>query len=349
MNRKIKVSLPINIAPGDLHFYQPYASYKFPSVKVRYVKSAFATSTGLVCARNGLLKGCVHHTWEKQFEVCLAQVSQYYYAAKEYPETMLIFDDDEMYLMVHHPWHSNYYHWLTEAILRIWMVMDKTNEMILMLPSFDQLPNVAIESLQIFTFKDIIYLPKSKSALVRKLCMPELKPDLPTFIPEALWSLREMYCNHTKAKRNTNLALGKLIYISRKKAANRKIVNEAEVISVLEANNFSIVYCEDYTFFEQVSIFSNAKCLVSGHGAGLTNMLFMHEGSTILEFHKRRNENERHYALIFWRMADALGHNYYHQVCTAQNPDENFYSADLTVDLDQLQKNLNLILSNTLT
>lgn len=343
MRKKITVSLPLNISLDELHLFEPFSSYQPPSPKIRYIKGAFATSTGLVCGRKGLIKECVHHTWEQQFDVSLAQASAFYHDAQENPETMLVFDDDETYLLVHHPWHGNYYHWLTEAIFRIWMVKEKTSQMILLLPPLSQLPNIAIDSLKIFHFKNIINLSAKNSALIRTLCMPELKPDLACFNPAALQELRRMYLDHVRVVDKVTVNLGERIYLSRKKAQRRKIINEGAVIDTLTKYDFKIIYGEDYTFFEQVSLFSNARYLIAPHGAGLTNLLFMPAGSGVLEFHKRRTNSMRHHNLIFWYMADALGHKYYHQICEPENPDEHFHTADFTVDIDLLITNLDLM------
>jgi hypothetical protein len=64
------------------------------------------------------------------------------------------------------------------------------------------------------------------------------------------------------------------LYISRRKAAVRRIVNESEIIPVLEAHGFQTVLCEDLSLAEQVGLFAKTTATIGGHGAGLTNLMY---------------------------------------------------------------------------
>lgn len=345
MNKKTRVSLPINITSDELHLFEPYSSYKSLLPKIKYVKNAFITSTGLICSRRGFIKECCHYNWDQQPEVCFAQASGFYYDAMENPENLMIFDDEETYLVAHNQWHHNYFHWLNETVYRLWQVKDKTDQTILLLPDKEAMSNFVRDTLKIFKFKDIIHIPNGKSALVRTLCLPAQKPTMDRYNPKALLELNRLYINVGR-KGNMKKEVIEKVYISRKNAPRRKIVNENEVIAVLEKYGFTAVYTEAYTFYEQVALFSDVKYLVSNHGAGLTNMLFMAPGTTIFEFHKRKTNPTRHLNLLFWYMADALGHKYYHQICEPIDNNELFFTADIIVDIDLLNKNLKLIFSN---
>ena len=161
--------------------------------------------------------------------------------------------------------------------------------------------------------------------------------------PEILLQLNNRYVNYVRSHNNVEVDINERLFVSRKNSSRRKIVNEEEVIPIMAKYNFAIIHCEEYTFFEQVSLFSNAKYLISNHGAGLTNMLFMPPGSTVFEFQKRKTNPIRHQNLLYWYMADALGHKYYQQICEPTDMNELFFTADIVVDIDLLNKNLALI------
>lgn len=72
------------------------------------------------------------------------------------------------------------------------------------------------------------------------------------------------------------------VYISRR-GSKRSFSNEESLERHLKDIGFNIIKPETLTFEEQVKIFSNVDVLVAGHGAGLTNMLFMPKGSKIIE------------------------------------------------------------------
>jgi hypothetical protein len=64
------------------------------------------------------------------------------------------------------------------------------------------------------------------------------------------------------------------LYISRRKAANRRIVNESEISPLLEECRFQTVLCEDLSLAEQVGLFAKTTAIIGGHGAGLTNLIY---------------------------------------------------------------------------
>ncbi|EHQ27580.1 glycosyltransferase family 61 protein [Mucilaginibacter paludis] len=280
---------------------------------------------------------------EHQFQVHLNIASQYYHSAKEDPNNLITLDDDEKYLVIHHPWFRNYYHWITEAIPRLWMVRQESSSMILLLPPLGELPVSALKSLEAFNLKGVFHIPSGKSVLVNNLFMPELKPTMASFNRATLFSLKNIFTEYTKTIK-INVDLGDRILLSRRKSRRRKIINEDQVIAELARYNFTVVYNEDYTFLEQISIYSNAKCLISTHGAGMTNMLFMPKGSTIFEFHKRKTNAGDKQSFVFWYMSNSLCHNYYHQICDPLDADEHFFTADMLVDIELFKKNLKLML-----
>ena len=152
-------------------------------------------------------------------------------------------------------------------------------------------------------------------------------------------NLSELYRSHCGQLQNTH-SFDK-VYISRGKARCRKIINEEEVVPLLQELGFQALFFEDYAFEEQVKIMLNARYLVSNHGAGLTNMLFLRPGSSVLELRKcGDNDNNCYFGL-----ASALDLKYYYQLCKAENSDEDAFSADVFVDLKQLRKNVNAMLA----
>jgi capsular polysaccharide biosynthesis protein len=202
----------------------------------------------------------------------------------------------------------------------------------------------AKDSLEPFTFKNIFYIPPAKGVLVRTLCMPQIKPVMASYNPVALNDLNNIYIDYVNSVKKITCNLGERIYVSRKKSRRRKIENENEVIEILNKYNFTVIYNEDYSFFEQVAIYSQVKYLISIHGAGLTNMLFMQSPAAIFELHKKQTNTSDQHSLIFWYMADALGLKYYHQICEPTDNDDDFFEADFIVDIELLKRNLKLMM-----
>ncbi len=131
---------------------------------------------------------------------------------------------------------------------------------------------------------------------------------------------------------------GARLYVSRGRAPKRKLTNEPEVARVAEEFGFRVVYFEEHTFEEQVRLTASAEHLVSNHGAGLTNILFMRAGGGVLEL-RREGERERNW---FYNLASAAGLRYHYQLCAPADGD--VHSGDLTADLGRLRDNLRLML-----
>ena len=64
------------------------------------------------------------------------------------------------------------------------------------------------------------------------------------------------------------------VYVSRRKAADRRIVNESEIKPLLEERGLETVLCEDLSLAQQVRLFAKTTAIIGAHGAGLTNLIY---------------------------------------------------------------------------
>ncbi|MBA3884872.1 MAG: glycosyltransferase family 61 protein [Acidobacteria bacterium] len=96
------------------------------------------------------------------------------------------------------------------------------------------------------------------------------------------------------------------VFISRSRAARRRLLNEEALWPLLAADGFERVHLEELPFDEQVSLMRQTSVLLAPHGAGLTNMLFCPPGADVIEIADLGFPNPNFYAL-----AAALGHRYW--------------------------------------
>jgi capsular polysaccharide biosynthesis protein len=336
MSRTIHVDLPRNINDQDVSLFRPHVDYELQSLDILNLHEAFVTYTGLCIDETGVRKESYHDYFDKRELFINDAVVQFKEALGD-SRKLVELDDDETYLLIHHPWASNYWHWITEVILRVWMVRDRISQMILILPDEMAKINFVQQSLAGFKFKDIYYIPEGKHLLVRNLCVPEVKRIADSYFPEELREIREHFL---KTVRRKAIKHGHKIYISRKKSLKRTIINEDEVEDVLRRYGFNCINNEDFDFNEQIDLYSQAKHIVSIHGAGLTNMIFMQEGSSVLELHKKRTNRYDWHSFAFWYLAGALEFRYHHQVCDPDNAESTFFAANLIVDIELLERNI---------
>lgn len=71
------------------------------------------------------------------------------------------------------------------------------------------------------------------------------------------------------------------VFVSRRNATDRRIVNNPAVSEYLETMGFEEYVLEDMAFGDQVRLFEKADLVIGAHGAGLTNLVFADDPSVI--------------------------------------------------------------------
>ena len=97
------------------------------------------------------------------------------------------------------------------------------------------------------------------------------------------------------------------IYIRREDANYRKILNEADLITILRKKGFEIINPQHYNILEQMKIFSNAKVIISPHGSNMSNIIFCQKNTKIVEISPElNNEYEQNISSRYKNIADNL-------------------------------------------
>lgn len=125
------------------------------------------------------------------------------------------------------------------------------------------------------------------------------------------------------------------IYISRERASKRKLLNEDDVMQVLGRRGFRKVHLEEMPLSEQVRLFASAEAVAGPHGAGLTNTVFCHPGTRVIEMFSPQLVHT-----CYPMISCLLGLRHYYLVGTGARPPEyhdvHDRRADIEVDTRQL-------------
>lgn len=101
--------------------------------------------------------------------------------------------------------------------------------------------------------------------------------NVPAWMCEALWSeLGGRVASRPGARR---------IYLSRRDASRRRMLNEAELTARLKRVGFEIWHLDGMTVAEQQDLLATARVVVAEHGAALTNIVWCPEGATVVDIH----------------------------------------------------------------
>lgn len=220
-------------------------------------------------------------------------------------------------------WSCNYFHWFTEVIPKLLFITEKRKKVILHLPesflktgfvksSLSFFPNVKVKvtsgpSINFLFVAETFNLNISQGNYHEELIVRTC-----SFIKERVKS----DCSKTY----------KRIFIYRDIKDKRGIINYKEIEAVLNKYEVHVVDFGSLRWEEQMNITTNCELLIGVHGAGLTNMMFMPEGSKVVEL-RRENDKANN---CYFSLASALNHSYFYQCCqvddqslaTQQN---NFY------------------------
>jgi len=233
-------------------------------------------------------------------------------------------------------WSYGYFHWLSDALPRLFAIREMLDELVLLLPHRYESLEFVQSSLKIFGARRVEYVRAGETCICERLVMPTHVAPSGNFNEGLVREMRQFILDSFGVRVEPR----ERIYLSRSRAPKRKVRNEEEVVAVLGEFGFRVEHFEDYTFARQVEIAAGASHFVSNHGAGLTNTLFMRPGGSVLEL-RRRGERERNW---FFNLANAAGLEYFYQTCAPDDPGEDPHTADIVVDPEALRENLSLML-----
>lgn len=236
------------------------------------------------------------------------------------------------YLIIHNHWSTGYHHWVTEALVRLFKVDSRNYDLIIP----ENYPEFAFESLKTFQFNSICKLPKKTGCFLPSVTIPP-NPPSGVYNKVELLAIKNHFFSVYGVSENPT----KNIYITRKNAPKRKVENEDEVISVLKAYNCEIMDTSLLTFQQQVELFSQCKIIISIHGAGLTNVLFMQHKTHLIEFYKEKTFINPCYE----NMCNELDIHFHRIVCEGgKNKNTHVNFTDLIVNKHKLEEVLKKII-----
>lgn len=202
-----------------------------------------------------------------------------------------------------------YYHWMLDLLPRI-ELLRRNNIDLNQIDKF--VVNATTTKFQKETLA-LLGIPETKLISSQNDLPLHIQADrliVPSLPRERGGSMPKWACDFLKSefldRPNANKLQHERIYISRGDAQHRRVINEANLISLLTDFGFKPVTLEAMSIVEQALLFSQAKVIVSPHGAGLTNIVFCNPNTKIVEFF---SPNYLHPG--YWRLSNQVGLEYY--------------------------------------
>ncbi|NET41044.1 FkbM family methyltransferase [Okeania sp. SIO2B3] len=229
---------------------------------------------------------------------------------------------------------ESYYHWIFDLVSRFELIRAAE----IPFHNIDKfVVNSCIDTFQKETLR-LLGIPEEKiiessnfpHIQAKNLIVPSLSGS--TRIPKWVCDfLRREFLNYAKFEEE---ARPKRLYISRKLAVSRRIINEDEVVNFLREYGFETVIFESISFREQISFMAAAEVVVAPHGAGLTNLVFCCPGTKVVEIFSPNYVNG-----CFWVIANQVDLEYYYLIGDKiPNQQKHPVAEDILVDINALSK-----------
>lgn len=328
---EVSISPPLNIGTISREFLNLFDDAKYSavgSIAVEVHKKVFVTRSGLALKNLQLAAGTfLSHPTLKATYWRYAILNFFLRRRKKLKGK---------YLLIHSHWSTGYYHWLIESIPRLIRVQGMLATHTVILPS-DYCGQFQHSSLEKFSGIKIEWIPPRANLLIEELVVPHI-PD-GSVDNSRVTQIRKAYSVSASAGE-----MRRKIYISRRKAKDRRVANEDDLLAVLQQKDIELLCMEDFSFDEQVNLFSQCEAVISIHGAALSNIVFMPQGGRVFELHQTPSE-VGWYNQCYRQIASSSGHGYLIQFCKGStgSPSTNNRD-DIFVDQAAFASNLEILL-----
>jgi capsular polysaccharide biosynthesis protein len=319
-NYTIHYSVPDNFSESDRFlFYDVNFNNIIESIDLITLENA-TVCNNLVFSNSKHLYGLTHHKKPSNKNYFKSIVKKWARSKETIEEAYLGIQD----------WSANYFHWMTEtlpSLVALYGVNDKTTIPVLLVSSSIRHKHIN-ETLQLLGYP-VYYYDIHKSIKISKLNSIKI-PVVGSYNEPFLLNMRNAFFQ--KLNLMEQIKPFRKIYISRRKATRRKIVNQDDLSILLSNYDFETVFLEDYTIEYQIKLLYETQIVIAPHGAGLTNILFMQPETKVIELKAHNNDY-----WCFFSMARLAKLRYSYLLCESDR--ENHRDADIKLDLIKL-KNL---------
>ena len=219
----------------------------------------------------------------------------------------------------------HYFHWFCDTLTRYLQVKQYNKKYPLLINSNLIEKEYILETLNLLNINYIVY-DFEVPCKIKNLLISSHITDSGNYSNKNITLLSSLLKSSIEITNPTNR-----LWISRNKSKHRKIANEDKLIPMLKEHGFQIIYPEDISFIEQLSLYRNAEIIGGLHGGALTNILFMNEGTKLIEIRRYGDAMNN----CYFSLASELKINYYY--LESESINEDLYISDVMVEVKQLE------------
>jgi capsular polysaccharide biosynthesis protein len=230
-----------------------------------------------------------------------------------------------------------YGHWIADCLMRLEGVehyQEMTGRKPLLIVNSNLRP-WQIDSLKLLGYGSDDYIQwkwNLNGFNVERLVVPSFRRHGTWIAPSACRWLKQRMLSNLPPIEKLEFPLSRRIYISRKKEAGRRVMNEDEVMEVLQPLGFISYNLENISFIDEVRLFSQAEIIIGTHGSGLTNMIFSQNRPIIIDLFSSW------YTQWFSNLSASLGCQYIGLQCQPSGKALKVTRGNMVVDVAKLEQ-----------
>jgi capsular polysaccharide biosynthesis protein len=309
--------LPVNFIEQDRHLFETHIHTIIPQADLYEIENVLLLPE-IILFKNGRIKKIIVNRNIDNYRYLIHVFRRYLRRKTKKLEGKYLFVIDN--------WSNGYYHWTTDVLQRLLLVEGLVPKNIkVLLPEAYRNNEYMTASISLFGY-EVSYFPENYNYKIEQLLIPGHAGTSGVFDYDTIRRLSALVLERTGIKNPSPAS--RRIYISRKQATRRRLANEEELTILLSRFGFETVVLEALCFIEQVRLINDANYLISLHGAGLTNILFMQKGNYVMEIRHPKDYLNNCYYLL----STALEQHYSYFLGDAVT-DENPHYADISVDV----------------
>lgn len=183
---------------------------------------------------------------------------------------------------------QHYGHFICQGLTRLWFLLNhKYDDYDLVYIPQGVLPDFVFKYLDLFGIDKKQLTPITETTMYDEIIVPEI-----SFALDRFWT-KEFKDTINRIKKSISPVKNKRVYLSRLHFDDN-LIGEKYIEKIFELNGYKIIYPEEMSIEEQISVISGANDVVGVVGTALHNLMFMQDGAkcTILERNNIPNYNQ---------------------------------------------------------
>jgi hypothetical protein len=271
----------------------------FDEMYVLKIPQGWVTSYGQVFVQNQFIQQLIWKGWTHNIAVIpKIQPDEIFYV----PKRIAVIGQAAFHI---------YWHWTTEVLARLALL-----EMSGIEYDYVHMPQgwrFMHETLQLwgFDFKKMIIAREELSVKAQELIVPSLPSNTnfggvfgACYVQPALLDYVKNKLLNAAMQHKPSVQLSPRIFISRKDAPQRRIINEEAVFKLLEEKGFVRYELSKLSVVDQIWLFHHAQIIVSPQGSCLANTIYCKPGTKVIELLQGLND------CTFWYLSQDLNLDY---------------------------------------